>query len=280
MTARLLGHGSTPPSAARSSYLNAITDGLFTSEALEDGEELLVKAGVFAREEGGLSSDPMLQRLLAVEEAEALRVLAVLLLERERPPWLASAVRGSTVQSELIPEMELARLRTTFRDGSELEATLLSVGHRYDPTARPELGEAGEEFVVAQCRQQLVDTGATHLVDRVQRVSLISDQLGYDVASPDSQGAPHHLEVKAIGMSVGPLRVFVSRNEAEVGTRDPYWALVVCRRNATSSFDCLGWCRGLDIDALLPKDVHPRGRWSAAELTLPPSILRPGLPVR
>jgi hypothetical protein len=75
----------------------------------------------------------------------------------------------------------------------------------------------------------------------------------------------------------GSIRFFLSRNEYEVGRRNPdQWALVACTFGAAGvdSVDIVGWCRAITIQPYLPDDCG--GRWTEALVRLPASQLRGG----
>jgi len=85
---------------------------------------------------------------------------------------------------------------------------------------RREVGEIGEDIVTGAARSELLDLGHADLARAVRRVSLISDQLGYDVVAPRVGGPNRLLEVKATtGPHDDPIRIHLSRNEAAVGAR-------------------------------------------------------------
>ncbi|HEX7197788.1 MAG TPA: DUF3883 domain-containing protein, partial [Candidatus Limnocylindria bacterium] len=162
-------------------------------------------------------------------------------------------------------------------DPARREELLLALGRRFDDAARREVGAAGEDLVVAHARAELASLGYPDLARNVRRVSLVSDQLGYDVAAPRVSGGDRLLEVKATTGNRG--EIFLSRNEATVGLRLKDWALVVC---AVDDVDArtgsvLGWCRGTDLRPLLPTDA-PGGSWQSVAIELDRLPLQAGLP--
>ncbi|MCA1675895.1 MAG: DUF3883 domain-containing protein, partial [Actinobacteria bacterium] len=114
----------------------------------------------------------------------------------------------------------------------------------------------------------------------VHQVSLRSDQLGYDVTSPDITGHRHRMEVKTTS-SAAPDRVefFLSRNEATVGECDSAWSLVAVRRDRDQTLQIVGWCRAVALLPLLPKDLSVQGRWTSVRLSVPTTEFVPGLPL-
>jgi hypothetical protein len=108
-------------------------------------------------------------------------------------------------------------------------------------------------------------------------VSLISDQLGYDVVSPDLVGHDARLEVKTTRQPAGAdAWIFLSRNEARAGSRDSRWRLVLCSIAPGDAVTVIGSCAYPVIDAFLPED-SARGKWEACRLMLPTDALDPGL---
>ena len=59
------------------------------------------------------------------------------------------------------------------------------------------LGGQGEEIALKHERESLIAKGRADLADKVKRVSLEDDGLGYDIMSFTDDGKPKHIEVKA-----------------------------------------------------------------------------------
>lgn len=277
---RLLSVSPEPIERVRESYQRVPSDGLFDGDALYRGEEVLTRAGLTREDGRQISAVPELAQLRDLEERDACRVLLSLLLEAERPLWLRVAIGRTGVQEAYVPEDVLRRLQEVFPDSEDREAFLMGFG-RVDPDAKAELGLAGEEFIVGECREQRRKAGHPDLVAGVQRVSRFSDHLGYDVSAPCPSGPSYHLEVKTVGRPGNRLTVHLSRNQVEVGIRDPRWRLVICRRGA-SGFEVVGWCRARTLEALLPRDGNPspgvQVRWESIQVILDEAQLSPGLP--
>ena len=143
---------------------------------------------------------------------------------------------------------------------------------------REAVGVLGEDFVLAHCKTELTAAGRADLARQVLRVSLITDLLGYDVVAPVIGGMPRWLEVKttASRTSSSTFRMFLSRNEYEVGKRNAHrWAIVACRAD-TNGVQLIGWCRASALDPYLPDDHN--GRWTEALVNLPVASLLPGVP--
>lgn len=203
------------------------------------------------------------------------------LLLNEPPLWLYAAVVDDEVHWENVPDADQDALRQLLADAARREALLLTLGQTLDAALLAEYGSRGEEYVVQACQRYLSeDQERPDLAAEVRRVSLRSDQLGYDVTSPDVTGRRHRMEVKTTGSaSVGRVEFFLSRNEATVGERDPAWSLVAVRRDPDGTLDIIGWCRALTLLPLLPKDLSSQGRWTSVRLSVPTNGFTPGLPL-
>jgi len=275
---QLLDQGGTSIPAARASYPRVPTGGLFHPDDLIVGEKLLVEAGVVQRSAGWLYPSGGLDSLLGLEEQEACELLLVLTLKRRRPLWSQVAVREDRVLFELIPDEEADLLFSVIPEPSRREALLLALARTQDSAANEELGARGEEAVVTAARSQLQRAGRPDLADRVQRVSLLSDQLGYDVVAPTLEGKSRRIEVKTAGTAGDVMRIFLSRNEAEVGRRDSNWYLVVCQLTFEGAIEVVGWSRGRELEEVLPSDTTPSARWESARLMISIDTLTPDLP--
>ena len=268
----------TPMDVARDSYLRLPTGGLYCFEDLIVGEQLLIQTGLVRHADNLLYPSQRLQCILSLREEDASEILLSVALSVRPPLWLYAALPEDEVFPELVPDADRNALRDTIPDPKRREALLLALARRYEPNAGTELGELGEELVVAECRAQLEAAGRRDLAERVQRVSLISDQLGYDVVAPTLAGGSRRMEVKTTASSSKMIRVYLSRNEAEVGLRDPTWALVVCRADSQDCLCIAGWRRGNELGPLLPVDKDRRATWASAVVSLQPGFLAVGLP--
>jgi hypothetical protein len=121
------------------------------------------------------------------------------------------------------------------------------------------------------------------------QVSRISDHLGYDVIAPRLDGHPRRLEVKTTRRRRWRGEVFLSRNEYEVGLRDPDWALVVVESDTDGAAALAGWWRAErvtpslregrnGVGPLSPEYRHADVRWVSASLQQPSALLMDGLP--
>ncbi len=268
--------GSTTADARREMYRRLPTGGLLGIDDLAAGEALLVQLGLLQRGPvpGELVASPGLTVVAVLPHDQAWALIVRTALTAGAGPWAAAVLAGPEPDYNAVPDA--ARRLLEGLNPDEREAALLAAARRADLEGHADAGERGEVLVVRSARAELEAAGRPDLAQQVQRVSLISDQLGYDVNAPTLDGRTRRFEVKTAGRV---LRVHLSRTEADVGVRDPAWALVVC--SFTGHDDELavaGWCRGDELLPLLPTDTHPRGRWADVILALPPGMLHPGLP--
>ena len=261
------------------SYQGVISGGLYRVQDLKRGQQILERASL-VRTVGSMLTPT--QELLAVRQlpadvASELLLRALLLVER--PLWLYVAVADEDIAWDKVPASDQSVLTQLIADAARRETFLLTIAKTIDLKFLADLGTEGEQFVVGSCRDHLCLLGRSDLASDVHQVSLQSDQLGYDVTSPDTAGVRHRIEVKTMGAALGRAEFFLSRNEARVSRNDPNWSLVVVQRHQDGSLELLGWCTSHAFAHVLPHDPHPHGRWSSVRISLPLEELTPGLPL-
>lgn len=262
--AAVLGEGSSSVVVARESYWHRATGGRFSPTDLRLGEDALVEAGFVLRDDDHLTLTPLLVELVDADGDDAIEALAVALLATRHLP---TDDPGAT--EEIVAAL--------IDDPARREELLLALGRRFDDALLREIGAIGEELVVAAARAELHALGHRGLARQVRRVSLISDQLGYDVTAPRVGAAPRLFEVKTTAGDRGV--IFLSRNEADTGQRFGDWALVLCVVDDVESRTgtIIGWCHHSDLAALLPVDSGG-GRWESVSIEISHLNLRTGLP--
>ena len=266
----ILGERSATVHAARESYWHHATGGTFSPADLRLGEQLLIECRLVSAAGGHLVPTPELAELLegTVEDAVAF--------------VCKSALSGAVTfghRRDAIEQIDDA-LRPLIVDEERRRELLLELGQRFDDTLASLIGAMGEECVVDHARRELRDLGRHDLARAVRRVSLTSDQLGYDVVAPRVDGRPRLLEVKTVTCRPqDEFRFFISRNEIETGLRTCDWALVACSvlDESTRTAEVLGWSSATGLRDRLPTDAA-YGRWTQAQLSLPVAELRAGLP--
>lgn len=275
----VLGPEGEEAETAHQSWGNLPLGGSVDFADLRRAEQALLEIGLLERDGGRLCPAPELAACTAGLGPANPEPLLALVLDREAPLWLRTAVPDeSTLRAELLPDDANAALTATIPDPARREAFLLSRAQKVESRERTLLGDEGEEAVVAACRSQLESIGAEALASAVARVSLISDELGYDVTAPRCDGSLRRLEVKATRSSTETVRVFLSRNEIAIGLADPDWFLVLAHCPHEGERTILGHVAATALEPLLPADRDDRGRWQTAALRLAVSALEPGLP--
>jgi hypothetical protein len=90
------------------------------------------------------------------------------------------------------------------------------------------LGDRGEKVVLDFEIGRLEKLGKFDLSKKVDRVSLISDSLGYDILSFDENGKERYIEVKATRSKVGDANFFLSINELKTAQeKENYYVYLV-----------------------------------------------------
>ena len=275
---RVLGPDGEDAETAHRSWGDLPLGGSVDFAELRAAERALIQIGLVEWDGDKLRPAPELAACTAGAEEESAEPLLALVLEREAPLWLRTAVPDdATVRTELLPDDASAALAAVIPDPGRREAFLLARARKVETSERELLGGEGEEAVVAACRAQLAELGAGELA-AVRRVSLVSDELGYDVVAPRTGDSVRRLEVKSTRSSGATVKLFLTRNEITVGLADPDWFLVVARRGMDGKWTVLGHAAAASLQSLLPVDCDTRGRWQTAALVLAIGDLEPGLP--
>lgn len=263
--ASIIDSGGSPLADTHESYWHRATGGRYPPADLALGQALLIDIGLVVEDGAMLRPTAELAELLGGTAEDALPALIARLAASD--PEVAGSLARHAL-SDLIP------------DADRREELLLQLAQRADDKRNVLVGNAGERLVVAEARSELEQLDRSDLAREVRRVSLTSDQLGYDVRAPRVQGSPRRLEVKATtAEDMEWIKIFISRNEVDTGMRVQGWSLVVCRitdiENAAGSV--LGWWSYDDLAQCLPRDVGG-GAWRLAELTLRLEHAHSGLP--
>lgn len=268
----------TDQRAAYDSYRTVVSGGFFAYEALRHGQSILERARLLINDSGALHVTDDLMRIRDMPESTAVEMIFHSLVVAEKPLWVFGALSGPDLQWENVPDEERELLTTMYPSAEEREALLLTLARTFDAERLRELGETAELAVMDACRAHLLGRGREDLARLVTRVSLVSDQLGYDLTANDTAGDRHRLEVKKVRVALDHFEFFLSRNEADFAKRDRQWALVAVAIDGEST-DLLGWCRSGAFENMLPVDTASGGQWASARVSVPLSELMPGLPL-
>ena len=138
-----------------------------------------------------------------------------------------------------------------------------------------QIGLAGERWLVNQYLSILPEDRAP----LVEHVSLVNDAAGFDIKSPRIRDSNvlAHIEAKTSVRPGNYFEFFLSRNEFEVGCRDPAWVLVLVTKNE-GDHRVYGHMFADQLEALVPSDVSPDCKWSSAKFRVDRRAVFPDLP--
>lgn len=100
----------------------------------------------------------------------------------------------------------------------------------YEKEARinKKLGDRGEKIVMDLEKARLINAGRKDLAKKIERVSLKTDSLGYDIRSFEMDGTERIIEVKATRAKVGNANFFLTANELKTSQEtDNYYVYMV-----------------------------------------------------
>jgi hypothetical protein len=272
----ILGDSPVVDSDLKASYSTAATGLLLSSRDLEQAEGWLLSRHWLAHHPPYVVLTAKAQNLPRDADIVVQELFRELVFDT-RPLWLRMAVSTGRIREELLPERVLETLRHLFPADDQREAILIAAAFKVDTERLKKMGDVGEKAVMAQCKAFLKHHGRPDLAELVRRVSLISDQLGYDIVAPNIAGIEQHLEVKCFA-GRHP-NFYLTRNEYEVGVRSRNWELVLCRMRNDEEADIMGWTTLEPIQDWIPEDCDPSVTWQSIRVRLNSSEVFPGLPL-
>jgi hypothetical protein len=255
---------------ADESYWRRATGGLYAPPDLRLGQRLLIDVGLVEERDGMLYPTSHLQQLVERADDDSAAALALWAAEQAVDPALPPPSEAALA----------ATLEELVDDPAHREHMLIALGRRFEDARQHLVGDIGEELVLTAARAELQGLGYPALAARVRRLSLETDQAGYDITAPRIIGSARLLEVKATTAKAGAeTTVHLSRNEFKTGIRYSDWSLVVCRITDVSAREgeIIGWSTAAALGGLTPTDGE-HGQWESALLTLDVNSLLPGLP--
>lgn len=285
----VVGSGGWTAKQLQTSYWESSTGGVLNVADMERGQRLLEHLGLLVWREGRCWPVEGFSNLAGLPDDVAMRMLIHRGLLRERPIWLFQMLEtADDTVADVLPDRVGEALRQLFPDPAALAAELHGLAVTVDAEFLREIGLAGEEHVVQECKEFFRAQGDLGLVHKVQRVSAFDDTLGYDVTATDRRAVRHKLEVKTTTAHPGArIKVYLSRNEARIGLANRDWSLVAVRDWVDNDGDRLlqtvGWLDAATFAQVLPQGelIHEglRGRWQSIRLEIPVALFRPGLPL-
>ena len=146
---------------------------------------------------------------------------------------------------------------------------------KFDDEHLKKIGLEGEKWVLEQYKSSL----GTEFVGGVRQVSLTDDTLGFDIVTSSLRyrGQYIHIEVKTTVRASPRFEFYLSRNEYEVGLKDPKWVLLLVRKQS-GLFEVFGHVHHGSLVNLVPEDVDKSGSWASAKLSLDSSDVHNSLP--
>lgn len=269
--ASLLDERGSSKDDARESYWRHAIGGTFSPADLRLGEQMLADCGLIRENDGILYPAAVLQELLEGTVEDAVVFLATLAIRTRYEQHIDASRTSNQMESEI---------RQLISDPEKREQALIALSQRFDDSYRRVLGEIGEEIVLDAVRDELDGLGYPNLARAARRVSLLSDQLGYDISAPRIHGSSRLLEVKAtIANPLESVQIYITRNEVRTAVNLADWYLIVCRILDVEgrTGEIIGWCNVSTFKELLPTDTE-MGQWEQACLKIPLRGLNPGLP--
>lgn len=274
----VLRHAGQPYEALTPAFIRTPSEAVFSLFDLQVGTRLLEEAAFVTLLLGIITPDPSLRALLQMSLEEGCEFLADRVLGARHPLWVSAATSGSGIAPEFIPDDALRGLEELFPNLDRRESFLISLGRRFTADDRKRVGDLAEGCVVEASQQELAAAGREDLAAQVTRVSVLSDQLGYDVTAPCMSGPSRRMEVKGTRSCGSTVVIYLSRGEARTALRDPNWFLVLCRVARDESVELVGWTTAEKLADRLPTDPETGGAWQSTEIYLDTAGLVGGLP--
>jgi hypothetical protein len=275
----LLGDEGEYTSTLRRSWLNLPLGGELDVKDLDTAFRCLLATGLLTFEGEKILVDSELQGVCSETGEAQDEILLSALLQVTRPLWLTvSTSREGDLTLEYVPDNVRSTLEYVLGDPARRESFLLSRANLADDHNQRELGALGEEYVVQELILDLCRIGASHKASNVRRLSIISDELGYDIVAPRLGSGVRRIEVKTTSRFSGQFSFYISRNEFQTGMADPDWSLVFVRALSENELRIAGWLRAGDLATLVPLDQHRDGSWKSARISVKNEWLQAGLP--
>ena len=173
-----------------------------------------------------------------------------------------------------MPDFDRDAIVWTEAEAEDRDALLLNLGRKVDSRRLAEVGDAAEETVHSAYLEILTrEEGGV-----CERVSRISDDLGYDLRIRTTRGLLR-VEVKAAA-GTQLLRFFLTRNEAEVARRTDTWCIVICAHTQQQGMTIVGHLLLAQIEPYLPSDpILKGGSWEVCRIIIPAHQVIAGLPL-
>jgi len=274
---RTIGSQVVPVSQVEVSFPQLPIGGQVGLGELHSAYQALIDLEVLEVDEKGVSlslTDAVVDSLEELTESDLLG----LLLEKTNPVWLRLATtNGRELKPEYLPAEVERHLELLFPNALEREQFLLERGRVFSAEEERRIGELGEVFLVGELRGQLLAGGSPELADLVEKVSDLSDELGYDITAPRLDSSIRRIEAKTTASRSTSFTFFLTRNEFEVSQWDSDWFLVAVQIKADQPH-LVGWTDGASLKGLTPVDPDKAGLWVTTKVKVGHDFFHPGLP--
>lgn len=229
------------------SYKRLSTNGIFTSNELVIGGRLLIDVGLVVEENNFLHLSSLGKSL---RDGEEKHLKAVIFASAQRLIENESKFLAKNLDSVFSPTSNIPKSQT--------------INH----AVLEKIGAVGEEIVLQNIRSIFLDKNRSDLARLVKRVSLISDEFGYDIEVVTPGGTSLKIEVKSsVEMPKDKVEFFITRHESVVSCNSQNWYLIFCFVSdfERSSGEVIGWIDNSTLVKAWPVD-SAFSNWKLAEI--------------
>lgn len=229
------------------SYKRLSTNGIFTSNELVIGGRLLIDVGLVVEENNFLHLSSLAKSL---RDGEEKHLKAVIFASAQRLIENESKFLAKNLDSVFSPTSNIPKSQT--------------INH----AVLEKIGAVGEEIVLQNIRSIFLNKNRSDLARLVKRVSLISDEFGYDIEVVTPGGTNLKIEVKSsVEMPKDKVEFFITRHESVVSCNSQNWYLIFCFVSDVESSvgEVIGWIDNSTLIKAWPVD-SAFSSWKLAEI--------------
>ena len=229
------------------SYKRLSTNGIYTSNELVIGGRLLIDVGLVVEENNFLHLSSLAKSL---RDGEEKHLKAVIFASAQRLIENESKFLAKNSDSVFLPTSNIPKSQT--------------INH----AVLEKIGAVGEEIVLQNIRSIFLNKNRSDLARLVKRVSLISDEFGYDIEVVTPGGTSLKIEVKSsVEMPKDKVEFFITRHESVVSCTSQNWYLIFCFVSDVerSAGEVIGWVDNSTLVKAWPVD-SAFSSWKLAEI--------------
>lgn len=243
----------SPVENVNHSYTKLSTNGVFTSNELAVGGKLLIDIGLVIEQNNFLKLSSLAKSLRDGEEKHLTDLIfaAATRLLKDESKFLANNSDSVFSPTSNIPKSQ-------------------TISH----AVLEKIGAAGEEFTLQTIRNMFMKENRHDLARLAKRVSLISDEFGYDIEVMTPSGVTLKIEVKSsVIMPKDKIEFFVSRHESVVSRNSQNWYLIFCFLSDIEipAGEVIGWIDNSTLVDAWPVD-SVFSYWNSAEISKQKSL--------